>query len=523
MPVHRARALAAQVGSHLKECFVMIRNADDLSQSEVEDLIRDCFAILKEPMDRPFIPSSNEPWLDREEQKALSQEHASGLASEVDQRNFSDETVAKAASLVGELGVSLDGVSRDRLIAVVEGIARAVIEADRVFIHRIEDTVTTYSPVDPIFRGPERNKLDGVGLTVSELIQTYIKAHHNTWTPKTTRTHQPKLQLLADYLGGDRRAEAVTRLDLIDYPDALLKLRKSHQVEAGKSISARQTANPSHRIAATTATTILARATAMFRWAYNKGYISTNPAVGLAIKEPKKKKGQRSRRPFNASELVTLFSSPFFKGCKSASRRFEPGDAIIRDEQFWLPVLAYYTGARLGELVQLHFTDCHLDTPYPHISINEDGPEQRGDPDFKHVKSEAGVRIIPLHSDLLKLGFKEWVKRQKKLAGGRKRLHFRLKYGADTQPSTVFSKRFGRILDKVGLTDPALVFHSFRHTAEDVFRSNQVPKYVIDQIIGHQDQSAAAAYGVGVSLEIASSIVNGLQLPVRVPEIVHQK
>lgn len=166
----------------------MIRNADDLSQSEVEDLIRDCFAILKEPMDRPFIPSSNEPWLDREEQKALSQEHASGLASEVDQRNFSDETVAKAASLVGELEVSLDGVSRDRLIAVVEGIARAVIEADRVFIHRIEDTVTTYSPVDPIFRGPERNKLDGVGLTVSELIQTYIKAHHNTWTPKTTRS-----------------------------------------------------------------------------------------------------------------------------------------------------------------------------------------------------------------------------------------------------------------------------------------------------------------------------------------------
>ena len=99
----------------------------------------------------------------------------------------------------------------------------------------------------------------------------------------------------------------------------------------------------------------------------------------------------------------------------------------------------------------------------------------------------------------------------------------RIKFGADGQPSTVFSKWWGRFLDKVELGDSALVFHSFRHTAEDYLRANKLPKYIIDQIIGHQDPSAAGEYGMGLSVEELHAIIADLSLPVRLPDLIASK
>ena len=85
---------------------------------------------------------------------------------------------------------------------------------------------------------------------------------------------------------------------------------------------------------------------------------------------------------------------------KSVKRRFEPGDVRCKDAYFWLPILGYYTGARLGELVQLHLDDVILTGPIPFIRITEEGGEQ-GTAHAKSVNSNAGVRQVPLHPDVL--------------------------------------------------------------------------------------------------------------------------
>jgi hypothetical protein len=89
---------------------------------------------------------------------------------------------------------------------------------------------------------------------------------------------------------------------------------------------------------------------------------------------------------------------------------------------------------------------------------------------------------------------------------------FEVAYGADGMPSTLYSKWFARLLNSVGLQDPALVFHSLRHSAKDALRGSLAPSYVIDRIIGHAEQESAA-YGEGAALDICYDAVRAMKLP----------
>ena len=520
MPLNSARSLASQTGSRLKGIFAMMREIDSLSDQEVANLIKDAFAEIKSSVDRPYVILTADPWFERQEQRHCAEEHLAELEWQRDSGVFSAEVIRLAERHAAQRGVSLGGGSPERLRMIAEGFARVLIEVDRCFVHRLDESVVPFQPQDALFNNGPRDLSENVGLTLNELIKAYLRAHKVTWRPKTYRTHAPKLELLAEYLGGDRLADSINRKDLIHFPDELLRLRRNHHLMAAPSFHSRQTDNPNCRIMASTASGILARTTGLFSWAFQKGYIATNPAQKLTVTMPKQKKGYRGRRPFTYDDLKILFSAPLFTGCLSRHRRHEPGDVLVKDDEYWLPILGLYTGARLSELIQLHLTDCYIDDEYPHLSINEDGPEKPGDPDHKHVKSEAGIRCIPLHPDLFELGFREFVERQSKLAGKRKRLFSRIKYGADGHPSTPYSKKFGRLLSKVGLDDPQLVFHSFRHTMMDAFRDSGTSKFAVDRIIGHQDQSASAQYGVGVSNQVAWEAIAGIKMPLHLPALL---
>src|SRR3546814_15106366 len=59
--------------------------------------------------------------------------------------------------------------------------------------------------------------------------------------------------------------------------------------------------------------------------------------------------------------VVSVVGTAIWTGCEPHPRkrywRWEPGGRIIRDEYFWLPLLAIYNGARLEENAQLLGSD----------------------------------------------------------------------------------------------------------------------------------------------------------------------
>ena len=76
-------------------------------------------------------------------------------------------------------------------------------------------------------------------------------------------------------------------------------------------------------------------------------------------------------------------------------------------ERFWIPLLGLYTGAWLNEICQLDVADVLEIENVWCISINADGDPK------KSVKNQYGCRDVPIHDNLVQLGFLDYVSQPK--------------------------------------------------------------------------------------------------------------
>ena len=257
----------------------------------------------------------------------------------------------------------------------------------------------------------------------------------------------------------------------------------------------------------------LSRLRTLLQWAADNGHAAANVAHGITIKDTQAAKNKR--RPFDLPALSAIFGSPIYA---SGERPIQGrGEAA-----YWIPLLALFTGARMEELGQLRPSDvAHL--PYP----DPDGNEQRGW--FVHlveVEGENGTelktaeseRLIPLHPELERLGFVEFVQAMKDQ--GRERLFHQLTPGPYGNLTHKWGQWFGSYLrNTCGVTDRRMTFHSFRHTFTDYVRRPDIPEGIQRQLVGHSSKDVHDDYGSGYNLHWLVEAVKlyripGLKLPV---------
>jgi integrase len=526
--ITKARLLVPTYVARVKEVFQMATMIE-LSKGDIQSLIRGCFTDMALEAEK-FVPDSPQH---AEYHDHCCSERLLVLRHQIKYGTPGPDVNAAARRMLQAHGYNEENLCPASRRDIDVGMARAEAEVQRLSIFRLEERLLSYTPEDQLFRNcpalTNATKLPSTdapktcaptGPTLEATCQHYLGANKKKWRPKTHAMYAQRLGYLVEHFGAETPVTSISTADMRGYRDAVSKLRTMHHLGAGKSFIERQTEVEGMRISPKTASIVLETAKGFLKWAKSDGYILENPGDGLQIVLPKVSKADKPRRPFSGDELKILFSAPVFAGCKSVRRRFDAGSLKLRDAYFWIPILAYLTGARLGEIVQLHVADLDVDGPIPYLHITDAGSGELGTGDEKHVKSAAGVRKVPLHPDLLGLGFLEFVRKRKADKRASKRLFYEVAYGKDHQASTVFSKWFARLMDKVGLADPALVFHSFRHTAEDAFRNALQHQYVTDRIIGHNDGSTSSGYGDGVSLEVADKAVRAMVLPFNVADFL---
>jgi integrase len=149
----------------------------------------------------------------------------------------------------------------------------------------------------------------------------------------------------------------------------------------------------------------------IYRWAMDNGV--QTPAINfeslfIAVSKAKRTRNLRPATPI--VDVAKLFSLSIFTGCQPhaggtgrvvLNARFSSGDTIIHDAFYWVPLLLYYTGARREELCKLRPDDIHGEAGIPHIWIDFT--------EFGRIKNDHSVRPVPLHSELVRLGFLEFV------------------------------------------------------------------------------------------------------------------
>ena len=256
----------------------------------------------------------------------------------------------------------------------------------------------------------------------------------------------PHIRAMVESIGGDKPIADVTADEIIAFQTLVTSDRKG--------------GSPRNREKR------LQRAGAVFRWAKTKRHIP-DPFAELFKYEGKIEENFYAK--FEAADLKTLFESNLYRNHEYKT-----------PWQYWLPVLALHTGARLNELCQLTTTDIGEHDGVPTISILD---EEEG----KRLKTTASRRIIPIHSKLIELGFLDFV------AGCPAGRLFPDLPESNNRAGD-YSKEPGRWFTayrrSVGVGSDKgrsnKTFHSFRGTLISALRKANVPKDRRTRLAGHE-------------------------------------
>lgn len=441
----QARLLAAKYAARVFEVFEMIKT-EPYSKAETAKLVQSIFADLLLKIERrPFAYETCDSDEELAAQISLSEEWEEKLQHAAIKPGTDGLKIEATKDLLVRQVHGFEKLAPEQQQDLVAGVMRALMEQQRLFRFRLTEQLLPYEPTDPLFKKQiepllsprplssiQTHNAQKTGPKVGDLVDKYLKAKSKHCTPKTIKMMAAKLGLLVDHLGQGAYVSEVCVDDMRSFRDGVLRLRKSYRGETG-SFSERQTDVAKGRVSLKTASTTFKAIKSFWFWAVKESYLEESPVGKLEVDLKRYKKVKKPRRPFSADDIRELFSAPLFVGCRSRYRRFEAGDLILKDAKYWIPILGYYTGARLGELVQLHIKDVILDHGVPHISINEDDGGH-----VKHLKSDAAIRTIPIHSDLLELGFDDFVRDRSEKPPKDHRLFHEIKFGEDGQASTVF-------------------------------------------------------------------------------------
>lgn len=207
---------------------------------------------------------------------------------------------------------------------------------------------------------------------------------------------------------------------------------------------------------------------AMFACALESGRVERNPFLGmekLAVEES----GEET--PYTIHELQTLFNSPVF--ASNARPLHGLGEAA-----FWMPLIGLYTGARMSEIAQLYTPDIG----------NQDGMDYfliKHDPATKRTTKDRKTRRVPIHPDLIRMGFLDYVKATRE--AGHMQLFPLLKV---TRKGGKLSEKWGAwwrnyVREELGITRIPQPFHGLRHSFTEYGRDSNIPYEHRMRIEGH--------------------------------------
>ena len=211
---------------------------------------------------------------------------------------------------------------------------------------------------------------------------------------------------------------------------------------------------------------------ALLRFAHEDlGWLPTSPWTSLKIFSTT----ERTRRAWTNEEIETLLSQPTYTRGELPKAWNAGGVAA-----YWIPLLGLLTGARLSELAQLKTGDVSLKNNV--INLCNRDPQQR-------LKTSSSERSVPIHSELLRLGFATYISKQQ--AEGKDWLWSDLPR-REAKAGGFFSAWFGQNRKRIGL-DSDLDFHCFRHTVRTQLVAKNLSEPLIDRLLGHAPAGSTGA------------------------------
>ena len=321
-------------------------------------------------------------------------------------------------------------------------------------------------------------------------------------TPKTELKHRALLQLVVDFFGRDTPIATLQRADCTRFRDMLAKLPPNFgKLAPGKSLDVIASLHAGRTLARETQSAYLKMLEQLLGWAVSERLVPDNVAAGLSPLK-RREAAEEQRLPFTSDELTRIFTAPLYTGCMDDERRFNKvGANVVKRSRYWLPLIALFMGMRMEEILQLtpsHVRKSPNGTPF--LVLTRD----------MKLKTESAEREIPVHPQLVRIGFLTWIEERRRAGCGR--LFDDVLPSKHGYHSDLFTKRFATFLRTIKLEEgrrQKLCFHSFRHTFKDALNESGVPKAEAEEIGGwSRGKRTSRRYGKGLSADRLAPFVD---------------
>jgi integrase len=332
------------------------------------------------------------------------------------------------------------------------------------------------------------------GITVDEVIRRFeadpIRAG---LTESAAKKYIIPFQALREIAGDEAPVRAISRSQCAEMIEAIAALPanytkfKEFKGKTFREIGELNSTLGKKRLSHGTVEVYAHHLSAFFNYAIQKGICETNPATRLV---PKNSKTITKRLPFDTKEMNRMVAAlPEWCDFKQGGR-------------YWLPLIALFSGMRLGEIIWLRRSDIRLIDGVEAFVLERD--------EDRSLKTEGSARVIPLHPTLVELGLKKFAD---KLSGS-ERLFADLAGDKQQKAVDLFQKRFSYWAEKSLNVRDGVSFHSFRHSFRDATRNAGIPIDVIRALGGWSRGSAIEErYGQGTRPSVLASWLSKVDYP----------
>jgi integrase len=229
----------------------------------------------------------------------------------------------------------------------------------------------------------------------------------------------------------------------------------------------------------------------VFAWSVKRRYLTQNPFKTVHVSVPRKKVS-RPQKAFNTDEIQTILRAALTiidkTTASGAARR-------------WVPRLCAYTGARVGEIMQLRGLDI----------IEQDGVKVIA------IRPEAGTlktgmgRVVPLHEHLIEQGFLTFVASRHNGPLFYNQSKAELPESAATNPKKPRAararERLAMWIRSLGINDKEVrPNHAWRHSFKQIAARKGIPDGMSDHLTGHAPASVARGYGAPTVPDMAAAL-----------------
>ena len=533
-----AKQRSRVLSNAIETLFDELRRMPELTRQHVERRVReyfqDCLDKSSELAD--LLPQDKREW-DRDAEVATLRKRIDDLTRALTDRDFTSALELEVLEILHPDNPAATKGDLDTFRHACALVVRAKIQDAKLLAAEFMGEPSR--PTDPMFadqraegypplRGEERKRRsvviqraesmtrDDESITFDELFSRYTKHMKiKKIAPRTLLDLQRAHKLGLEVIEASRPISHITADDvrgvrdlITNMPVHLDKNEKFKGMTAKQAVQANTEVN-APLIGYTTQNKLFSFFMMPLRWASEDELIVVVPGAKISIVEPKLEDDfEKKRKPYDDAVLRLIFSSPLFTGCGSKSRRSTVGEYLFKDGLYWVPIVAFFTGMRLSEVIQLATEDVREEQGIWFIDVRLGVIPKTGE--VKLLKNKSAARKIPLAHDLIKLGFLEVVHRAEK----GDRIFPEIKFGSDGTPSKNFTKFWSRYGKAIGFHAPDNVFHSLRHGMVDMTRDGKLHIEASNVIVGHTQPGVRSLYGKGMSLAALKEETDKIKPPI---------